>query len=403
MTSKYKIGLIKEGKIPQDSRVAFAPSQALSIKNQYSVEIVCQKSEIRCFADQEYAQLGIPVVDDVGDCDILFGIKEVPLNQLIENKTYLFFSHTIKAQPYNRNLLKTILDKKIRLIDYEVLKEAKGKRVVAFGRYAGIVGAYNAILTFGLKSNLFSLKRAKDCFDYQELKQEYKKVKLPPSKILVTGTGRVGQGATEVLDGMGISRIWPKDFVNKKYDHPVYTQLFSRDYYTRKDGKQFDIYDLYKNPQLFKSYFERYLPYMDIMIAGAYWDPRAPVLFTRDQIVQDDNRPQVIADITCDIEGSIPSTKKASTIAEPFYDYNAETDSIAPPFSDPVHTTVMAVDNLPSELPRDASTDFGAALLQYVLPNLLQKDDEGMIAKATIAENGQLTEHFKYLTDYVSD
>ena len=208
-----KIGLIREGKIPVDSRVALTPEQVVDLQIKFSeVEVIVQTSDIRCYSDSEYAEKGITVKENIDECDILLGIKEVPVDQLIAEKTYLFFSHTIKKQPYNRQLLQEILKKNIRLIDYEVIRDKKGRRLVAFGRYAGIVGAYNGILTYGIRYNLFNLKRAKDCFDYNELKNEYKKVKLPPVKIVITGTGRVGQGAVEVLEGMRIKRIWPKDF-----------------------------------------------------------------------------------------------------------------------------------------------------------------------------------------------
>ena len=398
-----KIGLIREGKTPVDNRVALTPEQAAQLKNKYpGMDVIVQPSKIRCFKDTEYAENGIKVTDQIDDCDIFLGIKEVPINELIHNKTYFFFSHTIKKQPYNRQLLMEVLIKNIRLIDYEVLKDQKGRRLVAFGRYAGIVGAYNGILTYGLRHNLFELKRAKDCFDYNELKNEYEKVKLPPIKIVVTGKGRVGQGAVEVLEGMNIKRVWPKD-LSKNYDYPVYTQLLSRDYYKRKDNEKFNLDDLYNHPADFISDFDKFINDADLLIAGAYWDPRAPVLFTREDMLKSNFNLKVIADITCDIEGSIPSTKKASTIEEPFYDYNPAMDQVEPSFNSLKNVTVMAIDNLPSELPRDASRDFGDTLLKHVIPHLLDNDQDKIIKRATIAEKGQLTDEYKYLSDYVAE
>ncbi|MGK7396690.1 MAG: NAD(P)-dependent oxidoreductase [Candidatus Cyclobacteriaceae bacterium M3_2C_046] len=398
-----KIGLIRENKVPADARVPLAPHQAADLQKAYPrVKVFCQSSLVRCFTDQEYEAKGVQVVDDVQHCDVLMGIKEVPVDQLIPDKTYFFFSHTIKKQPYNQHLLQEVLRKRIKLIDYECLKNEKGQRLVAFGRYAGIVGAYNGILTYGLKYNLFSLKRANQCFDYQELRQEYSKIYLPPVKILITGTGRVGQGAREVLEGMKIKKVWPKDIIGATFDQPVFAQLFSRDYYTRKDGAKFDIHDFYRNPAAYASDFSKYIPHTDLLIVGSYWDPHSPVLFTRQQMLQEQFRIKVIADITCDIDGSVPSTQKASSIEDPIYDYNPQTNSTEAPFSNIENVSVMAIDNLPSELPRDASTDFGHDLMENVFPALLKDDPQQVINRATITSMGNLTPHFNYLEDYAS-
>lgn len=401
--TKIKIGIISEGKIPIDRRVAITPTQAKSIKEKYpSVDIVCQTSSIRCFSDEDYAAAGISIVKDVADCDILFGVKEVPMDQLIEGKTYFFFSHTIKKQSYNRELLKTILQKKIRLIDYECLADESGQRVIAFGRYAGIVGAYNGIMTYGLRYNLFKLRRAKDCFDLDDLKKEFTKVKLPPIKIVLTGGGRVAKGAIEVLLGMGIRKVTPAQLLNQSYDFPVFAQLNSRDYHVHKDGADFNRGEFYDHPENYRSDFLKYGQNAEILIAAAFWDPQAPVLFTRKQMMGIDFDIKVIADITCDIEGSIPATKKPSTIDDPIYDYDPTQDKIQPALSEEGNVTIMAVDNLPCELPRNASHDFGNMLLDNVLPFLLTNDRTNEIIKnATIADNGTLTERFDYLQDYV--
>jgi saccharopine dehydrogenase (NAD+, L-lysine forming) len=397
-----RIGLIKEGKKPVDGRVSLCPEQAALLQKIFPhVDVYCQSSTIRCYSDDEYRSLGIRVVDRVDHCDILLGIKEVPVEDLIPEKTYLFFSHTIKKQPYNRHLLQEILRKKIKLIDYECLKNPKGDRVLGFGRFAGIVGAYNGILTYGLKNNFFHLKRAKDCRDYAELKEEYRKINLPPIKVMITGSGRVAGGAIEVLEGMGIKKVWSKDIVQKKFDVPVYAQLFTRDYHYPKDGGKFNVRDFYQRPDLYQTDFKKYLPHVDLFIAGSYWDPRGPALFSVEDMKKDDFNLKVIADITCDIGGSIPSTKKASSIDDPVYDYNPFQDSVEKAFSDSRHISVMAIDNLPAELPRDASCEFGQSLLSSVLPYLFDGDEFGIIEKATITENGELTKYFYYLKDFV--
>lgn len=397
-----KIGLIREGKIPTDKRVAFTPAQVEEIEQRFQqVKVICQESPIRCFQDEEYRNLGIEVKADVRECDILMGIKEVPVDQLIEGKTYLFFSHTIKKQPYNRKLLKAVLDKKIRLIDYEVLKDKLDNRLVAFGRYAGIVGAYNGLWTYGKRYGDFSLRRAHECFDVNDLKLELRKVKLPPVKIILTGAGRVGKGSMETLDSAGIRKVKPYDFLTKQFDEPVYVQLGSADYHMRIEGGHFNREEFHKNPERYSSTFLSFTRVTDILMAGAYWNPKAPVLFTREDMLSPDFKIKIIADITCDIGGSIPSTKKATTIADPLYDYDAATDDVKPPLSNDKFVTVMAVDNLPCELPRSASEEFGQDLINKVLPLLTYADQDDIIKRATIAEGGKLTALFSYLEDYV--
>lgn len=396
-----KIGIIKEGKIPIDRRVPITPSQAAELNSKYdTLEVVCQSSDIRCFSDVEYRDAGVKVVNDVRDCDVLLGVKEVPLDLLIEGKTYFFFSHTIKEQPYNAKLLKTILEKNITLIDYEVLTEPTGNRIVAFGRYAGIVGAYNAIWTFGERYNLFHIRRAHECFDLDDLKTEFGKVKLPPIKIALTGGGRVAKGAMEVLVAMGIRKVTPASYLTQYFDEPVFTQLNSRDYNKTKDASEFKRSEFYKNPDRFESDFHKYAEQTDVLIAGAFWDPRGPVLFTPHQAADADFKIRIIADITCDIEGSIPSTKKPSTIDDPVYDYDPTEDRIEQAFRDEGNITVMAIDNLPCELPRNASQDFGTELVNHVIPNLIGKDKDQIIERATIAKNGELTPLFSYLEEY---
>ncbi|MEQ8245482.1 NAD(P)-dependent oxidoreductase [Fulvivirga sp.] len=397
-----KIGILKEGKVPVDKRVPIIPSQAKIALDKFSdLEIVAQTSDIRCFEDADYANEGVKIVQEVDDCDILLGVKEVPIKNLIANKTYLFFSHTIKEQPYNRELLREILKKNIRLIDYELLTDQSNTRIVAFGRYAGIVGAYNGILTYGKRYNLFRLRPAHECFDLEDLKTEYQKVKLPKIKIAVTGGGRVSKGAMEVLTGMNIRKVTPAEFLTNLYDEPVYAQLNSRDYNKPIAGGEFNRSEFYEHPENYESDFLKFAQVADVLIAGAFWDPEAPVLFKREDIIRPDFKIRVIADITCDIEGSIPSTKRSSTIDDPIYDYNPSDDEVEAPLKDEGNITVMAVDNLPCELPRDASTDFGNEMVNNVLPHLLGDDEQKVIKRAVIAENGRLTERFQYLQNYV--
>lgn len=397
------IGLIREGRVPPDKRVPFTPLQAEEIVQRYPhVVLVCQTSHVRCFKDAEYQELSIPVVSSVSDCDILMGIKEVPIPDLIANKTYLFFSHTLKKQPYNRKLLQEILRKKIRLIDYETLKDTQGNRLVAFGRFAGIVGAYNGLLTYGKRNGLFSLRRAHECFDINDLKLEIRKISLPNIKIALTGAGRVAKGAMETLDTAGIRKVSPAEYLTRTFDEPVYVQLGSSDYHVRKEGGHFNRDEFHREPERYRSSFVEYTHVTDLLLAGAYWNPKAPVLFTEADMRHPGFRIKVIADITCDINGSVPSTKRATSIDDPLYDFDPQSGNLQPPLSNPAFVTVMAIDNLPCELPRSASEEFGHDLIDRILRPLLIEDPEGVIARATIADQGDLTPHFEYLRDYVN-
>ena len=401
----FTIGLIREGKTPPDKRVPLTPKKCVeAIASFPNLRIVVQSSPFRSYSDQEYRDLGLEVRDDVSDCDVLMGVKEVPVDRLIPNKTYLFFSHTVKQQPANRKLLRAVLGKNIALIDYELLTNEREERIVAFGRYAGIVGAYNGLLAYGRKHNLYDLKPAHECVDMDDMQEEFFKVKkLPPIKMAVTGSGRVAQGALEVLDRMGIRRVSVYDYLYLDFNEPVYAQLRSSDYNRRRDGRVWDTTDFHKNPREYESAFGVFLPVTDLLIACAYWHPAAPTLFEEADTRMPGFRINTIADVTCDIDGSVPTTKRASTIADPTFDYNPRTGELETAYSRPENITVMAVDNLPCELPRNASRDFGRQLLDNVLPHLLGPDAAGVIARATIAQNGQLTPRYQYLADYVAE
>lgn len=399
------IGIIREGKTPPDLRVTLTPKKCVEAQAQFpGLRIIVQECPSRSFKDEEYRELGIEVRPEVADCDILLGVKEVPPAQLIPHKTYMFFSHTVKKQPANRELLRQVLRKDITLIDYELLTNEQGERIVAFGRWAGIVGAYNGLLTYGRKHKLYELKPAYQCVDMEDMQEEFFKVKkLPPIKMAVTGSGRVAQGAVEVLDKMGIRRVSVYDYLYLTFNEPVYTQLRSSDYNRRRDGRVWDTPDFHRNPQEYESTFGAFLPVTDLLLACAYWHPAAPKLFSEADTQRPDFRINTIADITCDVNGSIPTTKRSTSIQAPAFDYNPQTSELEPPYSCPTNITVMAVDNLPCELPRNASRDFGRQLLDNVFPYLGSDQPEPIIERATIAAGGKLTERYAYLADYVAD
>jgi alanine dehydrogenase len=397
----YKIGILRERKVPADKRVALNPDQCMQLIQQYpKINLVVERSPIRCFSDSQYQDLGIKLVDDVSDCDILFGVKEVPIKNLIANKTYFYFSHTIKKQPYNKKLLSTMLEKNIRMVDYETLCDSKNKRLIGFGKYAGIVGCYNGFLTYGLRTKKYSLKPANQCFDRKELDQELKKVKVDNVKIILTGSGRVGEGALEILHLLGIKQVDTRSFLNDSFDYPVFVVLNVLDYNQRSDNKESSKVDFYANPGQYKSIFNKFAAVADIFIAGHFFGNGSPYLFTREDAKKENFKIRTVADISCDIDGPVACTIRPSTIEEPIYGYNPikEEEDL---FDKENVISVMAVDNLPCELPRDASSYFGNVLIQSIFPALLDGDEDTIIERATICKDGKLTSNFQYLHPFV--
>lgn len=398
-----KFGILTEGKRPVDERVALTPQQvsALIEKHPNDMNLVVQSSSIRRIKDEEYLDSGIELVESVEECDVLIGVKEVPIADLIPNKTYLFFSHTIKKQPYNKPLLKAVLDKNITLIDWECLRDTRGIRLIGFGRYAGIVGTYNGFRVLGKLNGRYDLKKAQECVDRVELDEELTKVQLDPMKILLTGRGKVAKGALEILEKLKIRKVGIREYLKETFSEPVYCQIDFSDYTKRIDGTPFKAGDFYENPELFQSDFMRFARQTDFYIAGHYWESGAPFLFSREDAKQDDFRISLVADISCDIDGPVASTLRPSTIQDPFYGYDPLTGSEVP-FGTEKSIAVMAVDNLPCELPRDASNDFGEMFIKSVFPAFLNGDKNGILKRATIASNGEVTEEYSYLRDWVN-
>lgn len=400
-----KIGILREGKTPPDKRVPLAPSQCQLLLQQYpQLEIFVQPSAIRAFADEEYQDLGIPLKEDLSDCAVLMGVKEVPSDDLIPGKTYFFFSHTYKQQPYNADLLRAILEKKIRLIDYELLKEPGGSRLLGFGRYAGIVGAYNAFRAYGEMKNTYSLKPAHQCRDRQELETELVKVQLPEGfRIALTGAGKVAMGAMEILSALKINQVFPEEYLKADDQQPpCFTQLSVLDYFRRKDGREFSREDFYASQEGYASDFMRFAACTHLYLACHYWSENSPYIFTREDVRSAHFNIELVSDISADIDGPVATTLRSSTIEEPFYGYHPEREEEVS-FGTPGSIGVSAVDNLPCELPRDASVDFGNQLIKAIMPLLLKEDPEGILAAATETnKEGELTEAFRYLSDYVS-
>eukprot|EP01093_Parvamoeba_rugata_P014011 TRINITY_DN446_c0_g2_i1.p1 TRINITY_DN446_c0_g2~~TRINITY_DN446_c0_g2_i1.p1 ORF type:complete len:402 (+),score=89.93 TRINITY_DN446_c0_g2_i1:238-1443(+) len=396
-----KFGIIRERKNPPDKRVVLSPKACQKVlKAHTKAQIIVEPSPIRAYADDDYKQLGITVASEMDSCDVLLGVKEVPIDSLIPNKKYFFFSHTIKKQPYNRDLLRAILEKNIEMYDHEVITNKQEQRVVAFGRYAGIVGAYNGFRAYGLKFDLFNLPKASGLPDQTALITELKKLSLPNIKVLLTGRGRVGNGSREMLDGMEMRRVTVTEYLEETFNEPVYCQIDAGEYNKRKDGVRGNKANFFANPEEYKSNFFRFAKVTDFYIAGHFFGQGSPYLFTREDAKHQDFKIRVVADISCDIDGPVASTIRPSTIADPIYGYDAMTESEAD-FKKPEAIAVMAVDNLPCELPRDASEGFGEAFIKNVIPAFFNDDKDGVLERARMTQNGKLTARYSYLQDYV--
>ncbi len=396
-----RIGLIREGKIPADNRVALTPAQCKWIqKNAPGIKITAQSSPTRCFSDREYISAGVEITEDMSGCDVLLGIKEVPVDQLIPGKTYMFFSHTKKKQPHNQGLLRAILDKKITLIDYECLEHEDGQRIIGFGFFAGVVGAHNGMMAYGARTGLFNLDRVYKQRSFRELIHTYFGLRLPNVKIAVTGSGRVAHGIIEIMNLMGIHEVEPEDYLKRRFSYPVYTQLKGAELYMKKEGSGYSREEFHNFPEKYNCRFLPYAAQTDILMNGVYWDKNVPRLFEKSDVAGDHFIIQTIADITDDANGSVPINLGDQTIEDPVYGVDRQSLQKTAPYL-PNSIDVMAVGNLPNELPRDASRYFGEQLIKHVLEDLVGNSSE-LLKRATITENGQLTPLFSYLEDYTN-
>jgi len=395
------IGLIREGKIPADNRVALTPGQCKWLqKHVKDCKILVQRSPNRCFSDQEYADAGIELTDDLSSCSILFGIKEVPVDMLLANKTYLFFSHTKKKQPYNQALMHAMMDKNITLIDYECLEHEDGQRIIGFGFFAGIVGAHNGIMCYGNRTGTYHLNRVVDVKDYRELIHTYFGLKLPNIKIAVTGSGRVAHGILEIMNLMDVQEVEPDEYRSRSFSYPVYVHLKGADLYRHKENGTYQRDHFHASPGEYACIFKQYYAHTDILMNGIYWDQYIPRLFELDDMKDPSFRIQTIADITDDKGGSIPCNLGDATIDDPVYGVDKNSVEKTEPYLSG-SVDVMAVGNLPNELPRDASKYFGEQLVKYVLEDII-KGGTDTLDRATILRKGKLTSHFEYLADYAA-
>jgi saccharopine dehydrogenase (NAD+, L-lysine forming) len=396
-----KIGIIREGKAPADKRTPLAPQHCAALIRRFpQLSIEVQSSDVRCFSDAAYLEAGISVVDELTGCDLILGVKEVPYAMLVEGSTMMFFSHTIKKQRHNQRLLQEVVRKNIRLIDYECLTDSFGRRLLGFGKYAGIVGAYNALNAVGLRSGSFVLKPAYQCSGVAEMHQELRKVKLDNERIIVSGGGKVASGVRETLTAAGISEVPVQDFLSREFDHPVWANADVFDYHER-DGQPPESIDAFiRNSAAYECTFRKFLGRADIFISAHFWDGRSGRFFSVADVSRDDFNVRVIADITCDVQGSVPTTLRSSSIEKPLYGYDRLTGVETDPRNQN-SITIMAVDNLPCEIPADASLGFGAELSDRIIPLFLGEDGERVLERATICQEGALMPNFSYLQDYL--
>jgi alanine dehydrogenase len=392
------IGLIKEGKIPADNRVALTPAQCRWIQQNKSISVVVQRSPTRCYTDDEYIKAGIEVKDDVDECDILFGIKEVPVDMLIAGKTYFFFSHTRKLQSYNQKLLQAIIKKEITLIDYECLEHEDGTRLIGFGFFAGVVGAHNGMMAYGNRTGAFSLNRVYKKKNFQELIHTYFGLKLPNIKVAVTGSGRVAHGILEIMNLMEIHETDPDEFKSTEFTYPVYVHLKGADLYLNKLTGTYTRKEFHEHPEYYRCLFSNYIADTDILLNGVYWYDKVPRLFEMDDMKKPDFRIQTIADISDDKLGSVPCNLGENTMEDPVYGVDKISGARTAPY---LHGSVdvMAVGNLPNELPRDASRYFGEQLIKFILDDLISGGSK-IIEDATITSCGKLTDNFSYMKAY---
>lgn len=396
-----KLGLIKEGKTPPDNRVALTPKQCKWLQENHPVEVYAQSSPTRCFSDAEYNRSGVKVVDDVSHCDLLLGIKEVPYDQIIAGKTYMIFSHTCKLQPYNRRMMQTFLAKNCTLIDYERLRHEDGQRIIGFGFFAGVVGAHNGLMIYGQKTGTFSLDRVHKQKDFKELVHTYFGLKLPNLKVAVTGSGRVAHGIVEIMNLAGVIEVEKEEYLEREFSYPVYVQLKGSDLYRNKKTGGYNRDEFHDHPELYECLFPNYISSTDLLVNGIYWDNDVPRLFEKEAVSQSDFRIKVIADITDDSYGSVPINYGDQSIDDPVYGVDKKTFEKTAPYL-PETVDVMAVGNLPNELPRDASRYFGEQLMKYILPDLLTGSSP-IVSSATLVKDGKLQPEYDFLKSYAED
>ncbi|TVQ15827.1 MAG: hypothetical protein EA361_05075 [Bacteroidetes bacterium] len=435
-----KIGIRHEDKYTAERRTPLTPAHAEKLIKEHDLDLVIQSSSRRIFKDEEYKAVGARIAEKLDDCPIIMGVKEMPDNFFEENKTYIFFSHVIKGQPYNMPMLRKMMDLKCNLIDYEKVEDENKKRLIFFGRYAGLAGMINSLWSLGQRlkeqgsgNNPFlSIKQSCEYNSVAEAKEVIAEVgkklqadgipvELHPLTIGFTGYGNVSRGAQEIADLLPVEEIAPEELsgLHERKDLPgnlIYKVVFKEKHISKPIDKaqSFDLQDYYHHPEKYENNFEQYIPHLTILMNCMYWDVRYPRIFTKafaqKLYMKGEPKIKVIGDVTCDPDGSIEFTHKGTEIEDPVFVYNPGQDQHKMGFKGD-GILVMAVDILPSELPRDSSEAFGDALINFIKP-IADADFEDNfdtlqlpfpIKKAMILHKGKLTPDYEYISEYLSE
>jgi alpha-aminoadipic semialdehyde synthase len=431
------VGIRFEDKYKMEKRVALVPRDVKRLIKNDDIPVIVQKSAKRVFKEEEYAKVGATISDKLDEAQIIFGVKEMPIDFFENNKTYLFFSHTIKGQDYNMPLLKRMVEKKINLIEYEKITDDSGKRLIFFGRYAGLAGMINSFWSFGQRckikgvetpfaslkqSHLYSsLDEAKDALSgvADIIKKEGIDSSIAPLVIGITGYGNVSKGAQEIIDLFNNKEITPEELLelrnSNSFDNKtIYKVIFKENHISKpkNNNVEFELQHYYNHPEEYENNFEQYVPALSILMNCMYWGPEYPRIITKDFLEELFSKPEnklcVIGDVTCDPDGSIEATHMGTFIEDPVFVYNPFTREPTMGFEGE-GLLIMAVDILPSELPREASEGFSEALSPYV-KDLVNTDFNESFEKLTlpaplkralILHNGEFTPDYKYMEEFI--
>lgn len=431
------IGIRHEDKYVMERRVALIPAHLKKLITQQGLSVHVESSEKRIFSDAEFENAGASIVSKLEIPDIIFGVKEMPAAFFKENKTYVFFSHVIKGQSYNMPMLNDLMQKGCNLIDYEKVEDSEGKRLIFFGRFAGLAGMINSFWSLGQRLRVKGIEtpftRLKQSHKYNSLEEAIEIIseighsiaenglpkEISPLVIGFTGYGNVSNGAQEIAALLPIKEIAPNELADLKNrkglpQNVVYKVVFKEEDMVVPVGsnQEFELYDYYNHPEKYKGVFEQYLPHLSVLMNCMYWDDRYPRIVTKEYLKQafsgGDPKMVVIGDVTCDPDGSIECTHTGTEIEDPVFVYDPETDTPMMGFEGN-GILVMAVDILPSELPRESSIAFSNALWKYVVPIAETNFDvpfedlklPNPIKKAMIVHKGELTPNYKYLEEFL--
>ncbi len=430
------LGIRHEDKYLMERRAPLTPSHVNKLIEKHGLKFTVESSGKRIFTDEEYRQAGAQIEKDLKKCQVIFGVKEIPEDYFEKHKTYIFFSHVIKGQPYNMPMIKRMIGLNCNLIDYECIVDERNRRLIFFGRHAGLAGMINSLWSLGKRLRRYGFEtpfvQIKQSYKYDSLKEAKEAVtlvgkqiaeeglpeELCPITIGFTGYGNVSNGAQEIASLLPMKEILPEELTKlDKWKNLPNNTLFKiifkeKHLFARNDGKTFELQDYYYNPDNYQPVFEKYIPHLTVLMNCMYWDDRYPRIVTKKYIQKlfEKGRPKltVIGDITCDPDGSVEITHKGTPVENPVFVYNPFTRKPTSGFEGE-GILVMAVDILPTELPRDSSMTFADALTDFVKPIAdadFNKPFENIklpdpVKKALILHKGSFTPDYRYIEDFL--